>query len=609
MINRSKMRRQLYTGGGVARQGYGLGSLVKKAFRGIKQIAKSPIGQAALLYGLGGGTFFGKGLPGLARGAAGTTGFQMGNIMPNVMNYMVGQAGGAPGVEATKGLIGAGGKFSLGKSAIAGSLALAAIPDPTGTEGFNMAQRKGEVEGFLRRYYKQYKGADWQEGWNQDEEDEFVNKYTSEYNQGGRVGLYGGGEAGKSLEAGAPDIMKTGNMETEDSDEAQAILMARYNPGSVFSSSEITRLYRDSSLTTNMDRKQLHKILKNPGMFPDAENELKILLRRNQATGGRVGAFGGGVMGGRVGLKVLRDLFEEDDEEEAAQGGRIGYIHGGITHLDGRRGFPGGAGTPGGYDGGGGFQGGGDGEDRQDRQRAAQAAEQAAQRAAAQRAAALQATRGPIGQPVTPRLPTKPLMLGDTGGSMDYMLPTKPPMLGDTGGSMDYILPTKPPKKMNQDGLEFIIPGGQSEEKALYDAIINDVDGVMSEERKSAWLKLLVPQLIESGEMSGEEKDELGMAQGGRIGAFGGGVMGIGTPGMRLPGIPQMAPDGLEYNMKAGGFQNLGAQEGKDDVNAKLAKNEFVMTADAVRGAGGGNIEVGAQRMYDTMKQLEGKVA
>ena len=97
-------------------------------------------------------------------------------------------------------------------------------------------------------------------------------------------------------------------------------------------------------------------------------------------------------------------------------------------------------------------------------------------------------------------------------------------------------------------------------------------------------------------------------AQGGRIGALGGGVMGIGTPGMRLPGIPQMAPDGLEYNMKAGGFQNLGAQEGKDDVNAKLAKNEFVMTADAVRGAGGGNIEVGAQRMYDTMKQLEGKV-
>jgi len=96
--------------------------------------------------------------------------------------------------------------------------------------------------------------------------------------------------------------------------------------------------------------------------------------------------------------------------------------------------------------------------------------------------------------------------------------------------------------------------------------------------------------------------------QGGRIGAFGGGIMGIGVPGMRLPGIPRMAPDGIEFDMRAGGFQNLGAQEGKDDVNAKLAKNEFVMTADAVRGAGGGSIEKGAQRMYDTMKKLESKV-
>ena len=60
--------------------------------------------------------------------------------------------------------------------------------------------------------------------------------------------------------------------------------------------------------------------------------------------------------------------------------------------------------------------------------------------------------------------------------------------------------------------------------------------------------------------------------------------------------------------MRGGGFQNLGAREGKDDVKANLAKNEFVMTADAVRGAGGGDIEVGAQRMYDTMKQLERKI-
>ena len=71
-----------------------------------------------------------------------------------------------------------------------------------------------------------------------------------------------------------------------------------------------------------------------------------------------------------------------------------------------------------------------------------------------------------------------------------------------------------------------------------------------------------------------------------------------------------MAPDGLEYDMSQhGGFQPLGAQEGKDDVKANLAKNEFVMTADAVRGAGDGDIELGAQKMYDTMRRLENKVA
>ena len=70
-----------------------------------------------------------------------------------------------------------------------------------------------------------------------------------------------------------------------------------------------------------------------------------------------------------------------------------------------------------------------------------------------------------------------------------------------------------------------------------------------------------------------------------------------------------MAEDGPEYDMsERGGFQPLGAQEGKDDVKANLAKNEFVFSADAVRGAGGGDIELGAQKMYDTMKNLERRV-
>ena len=60
---------------------------------------------------------------------------------------------------------------------------------------------------------------------------------------------------------------------------------------------------------------------------------------------------------------------------------------------------------------------------------------------------------------------------------------------------------------------------------------------------------------------------------------------------------------------ETGGFVPVGIKEKADDVPAMLSKNEFVMTADAVRGAGDGSIEKGAQKLYDQMKRLENKVA
>ena len=57
---------------------------------------------------------------------------------------------------------------------------------------------------------------------------------------------------------------------------------------------------------------------------------------------------------------------------------------------------------------------------------------------------------------------------------------------------------------------------------------------------------------------------------------------------------------------KTGGFiPPVGIKEKADDIPAMLSNNEFVFTADAVRGAGGGDVNLGAQRMYDTMKKLE----
>ena len=80
-------------------------------------------------------------------------------------------------------------------------------------------------------------------------------------------------------------------------------------------------------------------------------------------------------------------------------------------------------------------------------------------------------------------------------------------------------------------------------------------------------------------------------ANGGRIGRAEGGLMDLG---------------GMEKDYRAeGGFVPIGEYEKKDDVPARLSVNEFVMTADAVRGAGQGDIDKGAEIMENMMKNLE----
>jgi hypothetical protein len=81
------------------------------------------------------------------------------------------------------------------------------------------------------------------------------------------------------------------------------------------------------------------------------------------------------------------------------------------------------------------------------------------------------------------------------------------------------------------------------------------------------------------------------LANGGRIGRAEGGIMDLG---------------GMEKDYRAeGGFVPIGKQEKADDVPARLSVNEFVFTADAVRNAGGGDIDKGAEVMENMMKNLE----
>jgi len=66
----------------------------------------------------------------------------------------------------------------------------------------------------------------------------------------------------------------------------------------------------------------------------------------------------------------------------------------------------------------------------------------------------------------------------------------------------------------------------------------------------------------------------------------------------------------MELDMREeGGFiPPVGVKEKADDIPAMLSNNEFVFTADAVRAAGGGSVDKGAQRMYKMMKDLEAQV-
>jgi hypothetical protein len=98
--------------------------------------------------------------------------------------------------------------------------------------------------------------------------------------------------------------------------------------------------------------------------------------------------------------------------------------------------------------------------------------------------------------------------------------------------------------------------------------------------------KILVMKQAQQGQMPNQM-----MAAGGRIGKQEGGLMDMG---------------GQEKDYRdEGGFVPIGGEERADDVPARLSKNEFVFTADAVRAAGGGDIDAGSEVMQNVMDNLE----
>jgi hypothetical protein len=154
------------------------------------------------------------------------------------------------------------------------------------------------------------------------------------------------------------------------------------------------------------------------------------------------------------------------------------------------------------------------------------------------------------------------------------------------------------PKTFLVDKLKVTVNPGESQEKATLNAIFNDVDDVMPQDRKEEFYRLLIPKLKNTGEISDNEYEMLMQEV---FSKAKGGIISLNMGGSVLP-------KGIEMDLRGGGFIPMGSMEKADDVPARVSKNEFVMTADAVRAAGGGSINKGAQRMYQLMNNLEARV-
>lgn len=621
MINRSMQPRQMY----------GLGSLVKKAVKGVKNVIKSPIGKAAMLGAVGfgipgtklGGLFGRAAFGGQATGLLGSAGigqFLMGT--PGVQDA-IGKTGfldkiGFTGLSTAK-------KAFLGGSA---ALTLASMfPQEEGEDDDTYAERLKRLEPLMNRYYSNVNPNA-----SAAEVKKFIQDNTQEYRaMGGRVGYRLGGdtmdrEGIKSLEAGAPDVRYTGNMkmasETGPEEFEMDMLM------------ELTQAFEEAKKQGfRGDFKQfLDMYLGDSARAP--EGIMQEAPMQMAANGGRIG-FALGTdelrqmakeMFGKDNLRLLtrdeldqlRSAFDmKKGRVEEADGGRIGFQDGSLTGNFG------------------------------------------ADRYASEM---VDAYKGILNK--------GDMFLTDVEKELiekgEYPSPDKMKEFRDRYENLEKEYEKEEDKFQNIDlqdalsdkdaikyynqkikDLEDREDKLMDKEEKLSDVMYTDLDvsGILRTPEFQEWFRLWSAKDPKADDLPNAEyfenmmfdvkrlrpeamktKYNVEMANGGmpenedeedsyragvmqamaasRKKAMGGGMMQIPMGKMRMNEGGVIERD---YRDK-GGFVPVGIKEKADDVPAMLSKNEFVMTADAVRGAGGGSIEKGAQRMYDTMKSLERKI-
>jgi len=142
--------------------------------------------------------------------------------------------------------------------------------------------------------------------------------------------------------------------------------------------------------------------------------------------------------------------------------------------------------------------------------------------------------------------------------------------------------------------LKFEVGPGENEQMSVLNALFADEEGIIPEDRKQQYYNLYINDLYRSGEIPRSDYD----------GYIEEGI--LTKPKYNMGG--SVLPQGMEMDYRQGGMIPMGSAERADDVPARVSKNEFVMTADAVRAAGGGSVNKGAQKMYQLMNNLEAKV-
>ena len=286
MINRSMQPRQMY----------GLGSLVKKAVKGVKNVIKSPIGKAAMLgavgYGLGGGKLFGG--SGFKFGTLGSR-LGLGTLTGGEENVFAGGpfSGIANIVRDKFTSMSLPAKIFTGGGAL---LSIAAMfPQEEGEDDDTYAERLKRLEPLMNRYYSNINPNA-----SAAEVKKFILDNTQEYRaMGGRVGYRLGGdtmdrEGIKSLEAGAPDVRYKGDMqmasETGPEEFEMDMLM------------ELTQAFEEAKKQGfRGDFKQfLDMYLGDSARAP--EGIMQEAPMATMANGGRIGFFTGGSKMKELGL-------------------------------------------------------------------------------------------------------------------------------------------------------------------------------------------------------------------------------------------------------------------------------------------------------------------